>query len=722
MSTSRLRLLSRAILVTLLLPSLAPGGESVRATPPDHRLENLKDLDGLFPFHPPETLEAWNRRAPEVRRRILVANGLWPLPERPAIVATVHGKVEREGYSVERVYFESFPGLYVTGSLYRPSGMPSDARLPAILSPHGHWGGGRFHDHGEGGIRRELESGAEKFEVGGRHPLQARCVALARLGCIVFHYDMLGYADSVPISENLAHRFRQQRPHLSGPDRWGLYSAQSELRLISPMGLQTWNSLRALDWISSLPEVDRDRIGMTGASGGGTQTFILTAIDQRVRASFPAVMVSTAMQGGCTCENASYLRIGTGNVEFAALCAPRPLGLTAANDWTREMPTKGFPHLARHYALLGAGENLTGQYYPFGHNYNAVSRKLMLEFFNRHFELGHPEPVVERDYVPLSREELTVWTDEHPRPESSEEVEVKLLRAWDAASDRQIETLVPGNPRSLERYREIVGGAFETMLGDRKLPAGKDAAPLQIGQEARDGLEIWRGELIDVKREERVRYLRLRRTASPPTGAVAIWLTPEGHRGVIDRFGKIAPGPSSLLEKGVTVIAPDLLFQNSEIHGELPDGKTRRVANPREFAGYTLGYNDPLFARRVHDVLALVTEAREEVGPHGQVYLASSPGASHWSAAAGFLAGAAVDTRIFHLDDFRFSDVTDIRDPDFWPGAVKYGDLPALIGLNAPHTTILRGSGKTLGREDLDLSRRIFEASGAAGALHRETP
>src|SRR5207237_6455317 len=99
------------------------------------------------------------------------------------------------------------------------------------------------------------------------------------------------------------------------------------------------------------PKVEPQRLACTGASGGGTQTMILAALDPRLAAAFPAVMVSTAMQGGCTCENASLLRVGTGNVEFAALFAPKPMGMTAADDWTKEMETKGFPDLTKHWAM-----------------------------------------------------------------------------------------------------------------------------------------------------------------------------------------------------------------------------------------------------------------------------------------------------------------------------------------------------------------------------------
>src|SRR5262249_53578254 len=159
-------------------------------------------------------------------------------------------------------------------------------------------------------------------------PLQARCVQLARMGCVVFFYDMVGYADSRPIGH-----------------RAGFTDAEAELRLQSFMGLQTFNSIRALDFLLSLPEVDPKRIGVTGASGGGTQTFILGAIDDRPAAAFPAVMVSTAMQGGCICENCSYLRQDCGNIDLAALFAPRPLAMSGAKDWTIDIETKGLPAL-----------------------------------------------------------------------------------------------------------------------------------------------------------------------------------------------------------------------------------------------------------------------------------------------------------------------------------------------------------------------------------------
>src|SRR5229473_3330461 len=306
--------------------------------PADGRLGKQKTLNDYFPFTPPATKESWEARRQQVRDQVRVATGLWPPPEKTPLQAVVHGKIDRDDYTIEKVFFASYPGHYVSGNLYRPklSGgrQPPEQKHPAVLSPHGHWQNGRFYERKEKEAQAEVANGAEKTMEGARYPLQSRCAQLARMGCVVFHYDMVGYADS------------QQIEH-----RKGFTDAEAELRLQSFMGLQAWNSIRALDFLSSLPDVDPTRIGVTGASGGGTQTFILCAVDDRPAVAFPAVMVGTGMQGGCICENCSALRTDTGNVELAGLFAPKPLGMTGADDWTKEIMTKGFPELKSLYRL-----------------------------------------------------------------------------------------------------------------------------------------------------------------------------------------------------------------------------------------------------------------------------------------------------------------------------------------------------------------------------------
>jgi hypothetical protein len=213
----------------------------------------------------------WPQKQAEIGDRILLASGLLPLPEKTPLNAVIHGRVERDDYSIDRVFFEAYPGHYVTGNLYLPK--PQPAQMPGILCPHGHWPNGRFMDLGTGSaeVQQQLASGAERFECGARSPLQARCVQLARMGCAVFHYDMLGgYADSVQIPE---HR-TGLREHLNGkePGSYGLFSAAAEARLQTSFGIQMWQNIRALDFMLTLPGIDSKRIAVTGASGGGTQS------------------------------------------------------------------------------------------------------------------------------------------------------------------------------------------------------------------------------------------------------------------------------------------------------------------------------------------------------------------------------------------------------------------------------------------------------------------
>ncbi len=665
---------------------LGPGESS-----PDARLLGLTNLNDYFPFHPPSSVEEWEERAQEVRRRILVAAGLWPMPPKVELKPVIHGAVDREEYTVFKVFFESFPGLYVTGNLYKPKGSLGSLR-PGVLSPHGHWTDGRFHAYDDDRLLDELESGAERFENGGRHPIQSRCVQLVRMGCIVFHYDMLGYADSVPISYQLAHRFERQRPDLQDPDRWGIFSAQAELRLQNILGLQLYNSIRALDFIESQPDVDANRIAVTGQSGGGTQTFLLSAVDERVAAAFPAVMVSTAMQGGCTCENASYLRIGTGNVEFAGLTAPRPLGLTGANDWTVEIETKGLPELKKLYNLLGHPENVRGQYFNFGHNFNYPSRSYMYEFMNTHLQLGVESPIREQDYRPLSITEMSVWNEEYPKPPSNEAAEVSLLKALDAASNEQLATLRPTDRASLKVYEETVRGAIKTMVG-RRFPNPSDLVYEKTNEIDQDGYNETAALIRYTPEAEAVPTIFL--YPADWNGHVVLWVTGTGKSELFEADGSPLRPVQRLLQQGVCVATFDLLGQGEATTSDGPLTISPKVENPREFLGYTTGYNHPIFASRVHDILTLFTFVKNyELEKPSRVDLVATSGAGRWGAAAGAIIRQELGAIALSTDGFRFKTITDIRDLDLWPGALKYGDLPALLSLCAPIPLWLTGEGE----------------------------
>jgi dienelactone hydrolase len=650
----------------ILIPAATAIAEAPRVfpkgkLPDDLRLNPLKDLNGHFPFKVLATLKEWETRKAELRQRVLVATGLYPMPARTPLNAVIHGKMKRDGFTAEKVYFESVPGFFVTGILFRPTDKVKGKR-PAVLCPHGH--GGRLQTHSEAAILNEIKIGAEKFKESGRMPKVARAVTLARLGNVVLLFDMIGYADSVQLSYQLAHRFAQQRPEMESKKSWGIYSTQAELRLQSIMGLQTWNGIRALDFLASLPDVDPKRMAVTGGSGGGTQTILLCAIDPRPIAAFPNGMVSTSMQGGCTCENCTLLRVGTGNVELAALFAPKPQGMTAANDWTKAMMTDGFPELQKIYGLYGKKENvICTDLTHFRHNYNYVSRGLMYNWFNRHMAWGHKTAIVEQDFKLLSKEEHAVWNDKHPKPKGGDAFERKLTK-WVADRDAKLVK---------KMTKPELRAAWGTLIG-RKAPAFKDITREKVDEFKRDGYI----EFLDILRLKKHGEVLPVVSLYPKNWNknVQIILSGEGKSALFDDKGNPRTDIQKLLDAGSAVVSADLFQQGEFLKASLE--QTRKVRNNREYAGYSFGYNHTLFAHRVHDVMTLVAwvtgfeeEKPEAISLNGRG--ASGPIVVAATSQVGGLLRVGVGN-----SDFRFADLRSYRDPNFLPGAVKYGDLPTL--------------------------------------------
>jgi dienelactone hydrolase len=639
--------------------------------PEDSRLGKLKTLDDYFPMTPSPNRASWEARRHELREQVLVANGLWPMPEKAPLQPVIHGKIDRDDYTIEKVFFASYPGHYVSGNLYRPKTM--NGQRPGVLCPHGHWANGRFFDAGEKDAQQQIAQGAEKTVEGAHYPLQARCAQLARMGCVVFHYDMVGNADS------------QQIKH-----REGFTDAQAELRLQSFMGLQTYNSIRALDFLLSLPDVDPRRIGVTGASGGGTQTFILCAVDDRPTVAFPAVMVSTAMQGGCVCENCSYLRRGTGNIELAALFAPKPLAMSGADDWTIDIERKGLPELKATYRLYDAEDRVLARCFPqFKHNYNQVSRELMYNWFNKYLQLGQPEPVVERPFTPVPPRELSVFDEQHPRPADATGAEA-LRKTMSEASERQITALLPKDETSLNEFRRIVGTALRVMIGD-KLPEPGEVQVQSVKPADEQGSVRWRKLLLGRKGEgDQIPAVFLR--GPNFDGTVVVWIHPLGKSSLV-RDGKLVSAAQQILDKKAAILAVDV-FLTGEFQG------AKAPAVDQKYAGFTFGYNRSLLANRVHDILTAVAYAKGQQATK-KVDLIGLEEAGPWVLLARPLCGDVVERTAADCHQFRFDKVTSVNDEMMLPGALKYGGLPAFAALCAPHPLFVHndqgtGSGQCL--------------------------
>ena len=330
-------------------------------------------------------LEAWNKRRAAVRQGILEGAGLHPLPRRTPLNPRRHSRRSHPGYTVENVALETAPGFFLCGNLYLPSKPPES--MAAILCPHGHARDPKYAK--EGRLRPEM---------------QYRCATLARMGAAVFSYDMIGYSDS-----------RKQG--------WSHNHGTQVLRL------QCWNSIRAVDFMLSLPGIDPKRVGVTGASGGGTQTFLLTALDGRITAAAPCVMVSAHFFGGCACESGVPIHVRphhiTNNTEIAALCAPRPMMLiSCGGDWTANTPKVEFPFVQRIYELHGSRKMVENAHLPDeGHDYGESKRQPMYDFFARHLKLDRGKWTTatgtrmdESTVVLESHQTLQVFTEAHPLP------------------------------------------------------------------------------------------------------------------------------------------------------------------------------------------------------------------------------------------------------------------------------------------------------------------
>lgn len=673
MRNSTFNLILLAALVSLLSVSLQASGPKALKPgelPEDSRLGALKDLNGYFPFNPPSNLEDWNKRSDRLKHRIATVLGLWPEPEKTPLNPVIHSSKSFDGYSVLNVFFESFPGFYVTGNLYMPENITG--KSPGILCPHGHWSDGRFYKNAN--VANEIANGAERFVDGGQSPMQSRCVQLARMGCIVFHYDMIGYADSQQISYDLAHRFAKQRPHLSTGREWGFFGAKAEGLYQNIMGFQTWNSIRALDFLCSMPEIDQDRLGVTGASGGGTQTFLLAAIDERIDLSVPAVMVSTAMQGGCTCENTSGLRINTGNVELAALFAPKPQGVISADDWTVNMVTIGFPQLQKLYQLTGHKNKVhLKSLTHFGHNYNNVSRTAMYEWVNNYFKLGHKTPILEKEYKLLSAKEMTVWNDNHPKPKGGEQYEVQLLRSNAQQIARSVAALAADDPK---KTKETMKRGWDVVIGRAWDEVGQ-VDWSKSGKKFHNKYIEMPGTIDNETYKESIPVVFLYPTKKW-NGTTELILAQKGKSALYDGAGELKAEFLAMLENGSTVLGVDLLYQGEFLKDGQEMTQTRRVANTREAACFTQGYNHALCAQRVHDVMSSINLLKTfEEGP-SKVRIHTLDGVDHIGLAAAVIAGEAVESVEISGDDFRFRRIESIRDPHFLPGAIRFGGVRGL--------------------------------------------
>jgi len=652
---------------------VAPGPPELgdrELAPVDPRTNTLVTLNGYHPWTPPATLDEWTVEREEALTQLRVAVGLELMPPRPTPASHERLIAEREGYSVSAIRIESLPGHWVTGNLYRPEG---DGPFPAVLCPHGHWPEGRFTDR-ENLVEKELESGGEIDPVAARYHLQARSVHLARMGCLVLHYDMVGYADATALG------------HTSG-----LTSVEAQGFGVNHLGLQSWNSIRLVDHLVSRSDVDPSRIGVTGGSGGGTQSFMLAALDERIRVAFPAVMVGTEMQGGCVCENAPHLRVGTSNIGICALVAPRALGMTGADDWTLHIEERGLPELKQVWGLYDRADAVEAKCFPqFGHNYNSIGRAQMYTFFARHLELG--EVLEEQTFEAFPPAELSVYSAGNDRPQELDAAGV--LAWWRAHIEASLDSRKVHDKESLEAWKSDVSETLRALL-HTSLPSNAEA------QERREvPCEGGRAEALVLSRPgalEAVHALFVKPSSWSGAVRVVASSTPWSARLSPEAWQAMRQEARASATEALLLI--DALGVGASLGTRFDDSRSG-------YEGYTTGYNRALIAERVHDLLTAIAWARD-LPEVTSVHLAGLDRAGPWAVLSAAISEGALSSLVANRS-WTFEELTDARHPDFLPGALRLGGMRGITAACAPLSLELT--------DPKPLSSELTEAWLAAGA------
>lgn len=638
----------------------------------DRRLLEIRHLDFPFRFEPPRTLAEWKRRRSDLVAQLRLALGVWPAPPFAPLKPHVTRTTFCDGYAIENVYFESFPGLLVTGNVYRPHPLPTQRRAcPALLVPHGHWKEGRL-----------VNRGPEDDSMPGL------CINVALRGGVAFAYDMLGYNDALQIQ----HRF--------GADR------VEELALsgFSILGLQTLNSIAAAGFLLARREVDPERLACTGASGGGSQTFLLAAIDERIRAAAPVVMVSGTMQGGCLCENAPLLRIGTNNIEITALIAPRPLlVVSCTGDWTADVPSHELPAIRKVYRLYGkdAARRAEGYHQHAGHNYNRASREALYGWLGRlWFGIDDPAYARERPFQAEPLKRLRVFpNDKLPACALKESA---LAESWTRTAIRR--GPLPKTPAALLKFRGKHQPLFDELLkasAPRPETVQARLEPFASFQSKR--VRGWTRVLLTRRGEgDLVQALWLQPPAPKARAPWVVLVHPYGHSACVDPVAG-TPGAmaAALLQRGAHVLAVDTF--------EAARGLPKRPSG----ISHGLTYNLASVCHRVQDLLTATAWARTH---KSAVHLAGQRWGGLWCVLARTqaqdLARVAADL-----------DALDTSAPQeyLWrvsiPHLMRAGGLPAAAALCAPAPLFLHHAGAKF---DLEPARAAYRAAGAQAKLKLE--
>jgi dienelactone hydrolase len=624
---------------------------------------------------PPTDRKAWEERRSRLRERMFAAMG--PFPDQPCpLEPTVRGVLKRDGYRIEKLVFQSRPDVWVTASAYVPE--PVKGKLPAVLAVHGHWPGAR------------------------RDPVvQARCLGLVKLGFFVLAVDAFGAGE------------RYTRP-ARGTYHGALYGSTLWPVGQTLLGMQVYDNRRAVDYLCSRPEVDADRLGVTGASGGGNQTMYAGALDARFRAVVPVCSIGTYQAylhaACCVCE------VLPGALRFAeegdvlSLVAPRALlVINATRDAFQFSVGEAKKSIARArsvFKLYGADDHLAHAVFESPHAYNQPMRETMYGWMTRWLKNeGDGKPISEPKHDIEKAEDLACYPDGvRPKgflfPPSYAAREARGLLAklaklkpdhaedWESTAVHlrtQLRKQVFGDFPRLHRPDAKL---FETALAD-----GVETAPVKLTPEP--GLPLPAILKGKAGRKE------------PAPACVLLHL--DGKTEALKH-----PLAAALIARGCTVVAPDLRATGIT----KPEHDSIAGAPDHNSAEHALWIGRPLLGQWVFDVLHLldwlvlqpsIDRRRIAVAGLGQAGIVAL-------AAAGLLddrvsAAVAVAAPVSYVTEEAYASGTHMG--LLAPGILRWADVPHLAALSAPRRLVVAEGvspqGEKLTGKDLQAAYRFTQ-------------
>jgi dienelactone hydrolase len=617
-----------------------------------------------------KTGQDWLNMRPRLHREYLDMLGLWPLPEKTPLKATVTGTFEHEGVVVENLHFQSKPGLYVTANLYRPKAPPAK-KLPAVLYVCGH---------------------ADKGRDGNKSAHQDHGMWFASNGYVCLVLDSLQLGEIVGVhhgtyGDPYRHlRARGDKSKVAGETRGWWYSAG-----YTPAGVECWNGVRAIDYLTSRDDVDAERIGVTGISGGGAATFWIAAADDRVKVAVPVSGMSDlisyvkdkVVNGHCDCMFL-YNTYQWDWTTIAALIAPRPL-LFANSDADPIFPMDGnrriMAKLNKLYRMLGKPDLVDEYVSRGGHAYRPDLRVAVFRFMNKHLHGETAGKVKDVDFTPIEGKQLRVFPTDDDIPR-------------DAINGKIDETFVPRAKVPLPKKGEFAEWKKGLLAALKERPLRGLPEPLPLAKQLRS----FKGITEDYSSEPGIEF-----------SGMTLFFSPEGKDW------------ATL----VVVNVDDDAFEQARTWTKLFKGEKLAYAMyPRGGPGHNWQHKSPpntverslaLLGQtsdlgRLTDVLAMIRLQRHRSPEGMKLRLAGKGNAGILAAYAALLSPGLVDEVVL-IDP----PTSHVDGPQFL-GVLRVLDVPDTLGMLAPTPlTLIGAKGPAFDRVE-----EIYKIAGAGDKLTRK--